>query len=264
MDIQPGDTHVTGEERHISRPTRLIGGCLAGGAIVILLTAIVLGVTERFVIGSGHVVRQTRAVTSFSEVSLEGSGSLTIEQTGAESLTIDAEDNILPYVTSRVEGNRLVLGVNVGVFVGIFLPRAPIHFILTVKDLTGIAISGSGDVSMTRLSTSNLRLDVSGSGNLTLKSLTATSLDVTISGSGTMSIAGQVRRQGVNISGSGSYRASDLASATAQVEVSGSGDAQVRVSDSLIAHVSGSGNISYLGNPTVTSSVSGSGSVSHG
>lgn len=264
MDIRPGDPYPTSEGRHISRPTRVIGGCLAGCAVLILLAAIVLGATARLVIGSGHVVRQTRAVSAFSEVSLEGSGSLTIEQTGTESLTIEAEDNVLPHITSSVEGDRLVLAENAGVFVGIFLPRAPIHYILTVKHLTAIDVSGSGEVTMTRLNTSDLHLDISGSGSLTLDTLAATALDATISGSGDISVAGQIQRQGVTVSGSGSYRASDLASATAQVEVSGSGDVHVRVSNSLIARVSGSGNITYLGNPQVTSNVSGSGSVSHG
>jgi hypothetical protein len=42
---------------------------------------------------------------------LEGSGELQIEQTGKESLTISADDNLLQYLTSDVSGGRLKLSM---------------------------------------------------------------------------------------------------------------------------------------------------------
>src|SRR5262249_20698204 len=45
--------------------------------------------------GAGGVRTESRQVSGFTAVELQGFGDLTIEQTGAESLTIEAEDDIL-------------------------------------------------------------------------------------------------------------------------------------------------------------------------
>ena len=60
--------------------------------------------------GSGHVRSESRAVQGFDQVVLTGSGELAITQGCAESLTIEAEDNILPLLRSDVSSGRLTLG----------------------------------------------------------------------------------------------------------------------------------------------------------
>jgi hypothetical protein len=55
--------------------------------------------------GSGQLTTESRPVSGFTKVELSGTGELTIEQTGTESLTISAEDNILPRLTSEVSGD---------------------------------------------------------------------------------------------------------------------------------------------------------------
>jgi len=60
--------------------------------------------------GSGQLATQPRQVSGFTSVELTGVGELSIDQTGTESLTVSAEDNLLPLLTSRVEGDTLILG----------------------------------------------------------------------------------------------------------------------------------------------------------
>src|SRR3954452_19692731 len=60
--------------------------------------------------GSGNLRTETRSVSGFTAVDLSEQGHLVIEQNGTEGLTITAEDNILPLLTSNVSGDRLVLG----------------------------------------------------------------------------------------------------------------------------------------------------------
>jgi hypothetical protein len=59
--------------------------------------------------GSGNVVSETRTVSGFNSVELSGDGKLEIEQTGTESLTVTADDNILKLLKSEVSAGRLVL-----------------------------------------------------------------------------------------------------------------------------------------------------------
>ena len=210
-------------------------------------------------IGSGNVVSEQRDVGDFDEVTLSGIGHLSITQTGSESLTIEAEDNILPLLTSEVRGHRLVLGTEPGAH---FSPKKPIRYTLTVKELRDIRISGAGNVEVSALGAPSLRLEISGAGNMTITGLAADRLEVTMSGAGSATCAGEARDQEVRISGAGSCNAADLTSVTASVTISGTGSAHLRVSERLDARVSGVGSITYRGNPTVRKSVSGVGHIS--
>jgi hypothetical protein len=245
-----------------STPT--LFGCLAVGAGIVLVGALVLGVlTGRFIaIGSGTPKTESRAVSGFTQVALEGSGTLSLRQGDSESLTVTADDNLLADVQTTVSGGRLTLSQH---GFTLYFPRTPVRYDLTVKDLTALEISGSGNATATSLHTTDLRLEISGSGSLTLSGLSLTTLDASISGSGNVTVSGQAQHQTVTVSGSGTYRGRDLASTTARVDVSGSGDVAVQVSSSLDVSISGSGNVTYTGNPaTVSQQISGSGTITKG
>ncbi len=212
----------------------------------------------QFVHGSGTVARESREVREFDSISLSGSGSLFIAQTGEESLSIEADDNILPLLTSEVHGHQLKLGVQHGVSLH---PQAPIRYHLTVKDLRGLTISGAGNAQVSTLTTDELSVTISGTGDLEAPALTAGALSVTISGSGDISLAGKATTQDIRISGSGSYHAADLASDQTRVSVSGAGNATLNVRERLDARISGVGSIRYAGQPTVSKSISGAGSI---
>jgi hypothetical protein len=189
--------------------------------------------------GSGQITSESRQVSGFSKVELSGSGELTIEQTGTESLTISAEENLLPKLTSEVSGDTLVLRSTSNAKI---IPTQPIKYSLTVKDLSGLAVSGSGSVTMSKLAT--------------------VALSTNISGSGAVTASGTADQQDLKISGSGRYQAEQLTSKTVKVDMSGSGVASVHASDALDLHMSGSGTLTYTGDPKqVTQQISGSGKV---
>ena len=188
--------------------------------------------------GSGAVKTETRDATGFSEVRLTGDGDLVIEQTGAESLAVEAEENLLPLLETDVRDGVLYLGVKPGVAID---ATRPVRYRVTAKDLTRIGITGSGKCSATKLSTGRLTADVSGSGRAVL--------------------AGRADDVDLRISGSGSFDAGGLRSKSVRVSISGSGSATVNAADQLEANISGSGSVRYAGDPRVQQRISGSGVV---
>ena len=136
----------------------------------------------------------------------------------------------------------------------------PIHYYLTVDELTKILISSSGDVLTQDLQSQSFSVTSTSSGDLSIGSLECTSLGVTISSSGNVEIlGGQVQRQNITISSSGEYRAQDLASVETEVTLTSTGTATIRVSDRLGGRLSSSGNVYYLGNPEVSVRTTSSG-----
>ena len=57
--------------------------------------------------GSGNVAEEDRAVSGFTGVALAGIGELTIEVGERESLRIEAEDNLMPYLEAEVRNGML-------------------------------------------------------------------------------------------------------------------------------------------------------------
>jgi hypothetical protein len=189
--------------------------------------------------GSGVLATETRAVSGFDRIAASGQGAIRVDITGAESLEVEAEDNILPLLTIEVVGGRLELGVEP--FANID-PTRPITYRITAAQLRGVSISGSAALEAAPVETDRF--------------------EVAISGSGTVRPVGATAELDVAISGSGEFHGEDLQATRGVVDVSGSGQADVNVTDDLTASVSGSGAIRYLGDPTLETSVTGSGSVS--
>src|SRR5512146_726140 len=95
-----------------------------------------------YMVGSGNIVSRSIDVSGFDRVTLEGSGDVYIEQGQTESLSVEADDNIIPLLDMRVSGNELVLRVKKGYDVS---PSQRIKYHVTIKDLSSITTVGSGD-----------------------------------------------------------------------------------------------------------------------
>lgn len=187
--------------------------------------------------GSGNVITESREVSGFHEIDLSGSGRVVVEVSGTESLTIEAEDNIMPLLETTVTDGRLRLDARSSIS-----PTVEVVYTITAATLDGVVVSGSGIVRATAIEGSEFRVDISGSG------------DVEAEGTVTGLLS-------VSISGSGGFDGGSLIAPVGQVDVSGSGNALVSVTDDLEVTVSGSGDVEYLGSPAVELDVSGSGNV---
>lgn len=209
--------------------------------------------------GSGRPVTETRAVSGFTGVALGIPGRLEITQGGAESLSITADDNALPFIQTVVENGTLKIrwsekNMNVS--------RVTIRMALGAKALERLAVGGSGTVRVAQLKAARLSLGVGGSGDITIGSLATGDLETSIGGSGNVIIeGGSADSISASIAGSGDLKAPKLAAKRVKVNVAGSGDASVWASETLNVSVAGSGSIRYYGDPKVGKSIVGSGDV---
>jgi hypothetical protein len=188
--------------------------------------------------GSGNVISESRSVKDFTGVEVNGSGKLIIEQSDVESLTITADDNLLPDLTSEVRDSTLRLGTRDFLNLN---PTGSVTYKLFVKNLNSIGISGGAEIDAKGLRTDSLTVRVSGAGDIT--------------------ITGETEDQTISISGAGKYHADGFKSKKASVRISGIGSAVLAVSDLLDVQVSGAGEVEYIGDPQVTQNVSGAGTI---
>lgn len=112
------------------------------------------------------VKTESRQVQGFDQVSLEGFGEIILTQGEAESLTIEAEKSLLPYLKSDVKGGRLRLGMRSWLDMLFVFPKGPVRYTITMKNITGLKKSGSGKVTANSTRTNYLDLGISGSGTV--------------------------------------------------------------------------------------------------
>jgi hypothetical protein len=187
--------------------------------------------------GSGVMKTETRKVEPFTSIVLTDleSSYLVIEQTGEESLTITAEENLIAMFTSEVKDGVLYLTFKKG---NSFHGKRPTYKI-TVKDLRRIHVQGGAAIEASKLNTEKLSILIEGAagGNL----------------------SGRVDDLTIEIKGAGWIGAGELRAKRAKVSVEGAGRVTVNASDELDADVSGAGIVWYIGEPKLKSNVEGLG-----
>ena len=270
-------------------------------AILLLVALLVSGCGFQMVSGSGRIATETRNLSGFTSVSLAGIGNVYLTQGPTESVRIEAEDNLIPYFDTSVQGSTLKIGIK-DRYMGIsLLPTRPVKFYVTLPKIEAVTLAGSGNIFAGKIQAGAFGISLLGSGNISTDALAATDLDIQLSGSGNINlgtvsagqvtaniagsgdiqvdgltankissktagsgnitIGGKVTEQSAEILGSGDYLASGLKSATATLRVTGSGNSQVSTSRTLNVTILGSGDVAYSGNPTVNASIAGSGKV---
>lgn len=212
-----------------------------------------------FVKGSGNVISQTRPFSGFNSVDASGSINVEIEKASDYKVEVEADDNVMPYIITDREGDRLKVRLKNNVNIR---SSSGIHVRVKMPVLTAVHIAGSGTVkSLGQVTgTEKIKLSIAGSGDLEMD-VNSPVIEMSIAGSGKAVMKGETRDLDIHISGSGDYWGENLKSEHAEVSISGSGNAHVFASRELNVTVAGSGDIVYLGSPKISKSIVGSGSV---
>jgi hypothetical protein len=235
---------------------------------IALVAALLTGADETFakpdiIAKTYSVEKQNRHLSGFSAISVTGSYDVYITQGNSESVTVEADDDIINRIITEVKDGELRIYTKQKEWGLTFSLRTQKMIIrITAKDLNKVNLTGSGDVFFKDgLRATKLALSVTGSGDITGK-VEVKNLESTVIGSGDIALDGRAESSVVKVSGSGDFRGKTLVTNNTTVWVAGSGDASVNVIRQITASVAGSGDIRYTGSAKqITTSKSGSGDI---
>jgi hypothetical protein len=210
--------------------------------------------------GSGNTVDEQRSLTGFDRVVVTAGMHLFVEQSEEFSVTLTAEDNIMPYILTEVSGDTLTFFFDNSERRS-FRTTRPIDIRINMPEVEALNGSGGSRIETGPLQGTSLSLEVSGGGQANLESVTYQILNCDLSGGSRAELTGEVERQTVQVSGGGQYNAGDLRSSEAQINMSGGGQGTVWVTGSLNADLSGGAQLGYYGNPQVSQNTSGGSTV---
>ena len=201
--------------------------------------------------------QQIRSVGDFTGIKAGDAFNISISQSDANSVKVDAAENVQAQIKTEVKDGILSISAD-----GNIKTDNPIIINIGIKSMNSLDISGSSDVkSENQMICDKLNLISNGAGDVHLD-LKANEIKTDISGAGDITLKGSTQFLDATVSGAGSLKASNLEATKIKAKVSGAGDAKVNAIQGLDADVSGAGSIIYKGNPVDRNvNISGAGSV---
>lgn len=212
--------------------------------------------------GNGQMKKETREVNNYTSLASQGSMDVTIIYGNSNSIVVEADENLLPYIETSVENDKLTIKSKKGVNLK---SHSKLNVTVSMTKINSLQQSGSGNIDGSGAFTSDGKTDIgiSGSGNLKLDFDSFKDLDLSVAGSGNVDLkSGNTNTLSAKISGSGNIDCSTVSSKDVDAKISGSGNIKVYASNSIDAKISGSGNVFYKGSAqNINSKVIGSGKV---
>ena len=208
--------------------------------------------------GSGNIVTETRSLHQFNGVRTSGSIDVEVMNDPTQLVKIEADDNIMQYVITKVQDGML----DVQLKPNFNYREINAKVYVSAASLTKLAVAGSGSITSkdTLVNADEIEFKVSGSGDI-IAVADAPAIKASIGGSGTINLHGRTKDFNCSITGSGDFKCSNLLSEKTTASITGSGTAHVFVSVHLLAKVTGSGDIYYAGHPAVEIHKTGSGTI---
>lgn len=211
---------------------------------VIADSCTVNGQPRKTVHGNHKVTKSERSTGAFKGVKVSSGVDVYLKQGDKESITVEADENLHEYIITEVRGGILNVYNDANVRDA---ERERVY--VTIKDVSSVETNSAGDVvGESPINSENLELSASSAGDITLE-IHARELNIDISSSGDMKLTGEADRMKADLSSAGDLKAYELKIKEADISASSAGDADVNVTDKLIARASSAGDIHYMGDP---------------
>lgn len=207
-----------------------------------------------------QVIKETRTVGSFTGIKVGGAFNVFIKQTGKSSVEVEADAEVISYITTEVDGSTLIIGMK----------KPPVkswenvhtlNVYITVGELNTLSLSGAVEIStQSPLKGEILEMDVSGAVEADLN-FQYRKITMELSGASELKLAGQVEVVTIEASGASELDAFGMDVKDLSIYASGATDAEVNASGTLKISASGACDVRYKGGANVNAYTSGASSV---
>jgi hypothetical protein len=208
--------------------------------------------------GSGNIVTETRATGNFTGVSAGGAYEVEIKNGPVTEVKVEADDNIIKYIETRVSGNTLHIETRDGVNFN----DGHFKVYVTAPEINNIHSSGAASIAIRNILKNDKKITLEASGAAGINGeVDAPEIEAEASGASNIKVSGHTRNYKAEASGSADLETGELMSETTKIHTSGAASAHVYSSISLNADASGAGSINYSGAGTTVVKTSGAASV---
>ena len=206
--------------------------------LLLLLMSLTAGceMLHNGVAGSGNRQTEKRNIGNFTSISTDGAFEIEVVSQTPASLEIQADDNILPLITTEVSNNVLHIKNQRSYSV-----RTPVVIKISTPTLEGIAANGAGTFTVSGVKTEKFGINVNGAPKIY--------------------VSGETKALKIDANGAASIDTHKLRADSAVVGSNGVSKVEVYVVNDLNVTVAGPSRVTYHGDPQVKQDISGPGSV---
>jgi len=232
-------------------------------AAVVAASAIVSGCGRVHAEEGGATVSRNYQVGNFQEIEIAGPYDVEVRTGGNPSVSARGSEKLLDRTTVEVKGDKLVIHPENGHswFNFGWSTHGKANFTVTVPQLSGATIAGSGDIHVDKIQGDSFEGTVAGSGGINVGNMDVQNLKLAIAGSGGVKGAGKAKSAQYEIAGSGGIDGAGIVSEQAKVSIAGSGDVKAHATGTADVSIMGSGDVEISGGAKCNVSKAGSGNV---
>lgn len=212
--------------------------------VLLLAISCVDGQYRKSISGNNNVTTEDRKTESFNGIKVSSGIDVYLKQGNDFSIKVEADENLHEYILTEVRDGILHVYTDANIR---YSERKVVY--VTMKEINSLSTSSAGDIiGQTPVKTDEMRLSASSAGDIKIE-LYAKKADVNISSSGDITINGEADELEADLSSAGDLNANEFSVREADIRVSSAGNADVNVSERIIARASSAGDINYKGNP---------------
>jgi hypothetical protein len=212
----------------------------------------------------GPTVSRNYQVGNFQRIEVAGPYDVEVRTGGKPGVSAKGSEKLLERTLVEVRGDRLVIHPQEhnGFFHFGWSSHGKAHFMVTVPQLSGATIAGSGDIRVDKVQGQRFEGAVAGSGGIDVTAMDVQSLKLSIAGSGGVKAgSGKAQSAEYEIAGSGDVDAGAIATQQVKVSIAGSGGVKAHASGTADVSIMGSGDVDVSGGAKCSVSKAGSGNV---
>lgn len=201
-------------------------------------------------------------VGTFDRIEVAGPYDVDVRTGPAATVSATGSQKAIEHMVVEVRGGKLLIHTRRENSTFNWGSRGPVHIAVTVPQLRGAHIAGSGDMRIDRVKAASFDGGIAGSGDLSIGEIEVGALNLDIGGSGNVEAKrGRAQSISLNIAGSGDIDAGGVIADTASASIAGSGNIAAQATATATISVFGSGDVALSGGAKCSISKSGSGNV---
>jgi len=234
-------------------------------AMLVATAGVISACSQAHSESGGPTVSRNYQVGPFQEIEVAGPYAVDVRTGANPTVAANGSEKLLEHTVVEVKDGKLLIHPEdqKGWFHTGWHSRGKAIFTVTVPELRGATIAGSGGIKVDRVAGNSFEGTIAGSGGLELGSTEVNSLKLSIGGSGGVKAgAGKVKVAEYEIAGSGGIDAAGVNSEQAKVSIAGSGSVRANATTTAEVDIMGSGDVSVTGGAKCSVSKAGSGNVS--
>jgi hypothetical protein len=213
--------------------------------LISIVTFISTNAKAQKIKGSGNVIKESRSIDGFT--GLRTRSNIYVELTqGPYQMEIEAEDNVMEYVETRVIRNNLIIEIDDDIKLK---TEKQVKVYLQMPELEFVEVSEASTLSAKSvIKTPELRIEATeaSSSNFILDVKT---LRIALSGTAKLRATGYSVKQYIKVEEASSYEASQLKSEDIDISGSGAGKAEILAFNSIFGDLSEASYCKYFGEP---------------